>query len=123
MPSPREIRQRLEKITPGPWLEHESGDIFSAARIGIACIMRMEGQTYGTGQREGNADFIAHAPTDIAALLERVEQAEEMIRRVRPSCRNEFCWCEQSRDIEHNGHHQDCIAARQFLNPTAQEGR
>lgn len=64
-----EIRKRLEKATPGPWScerdDAEHGDIYYA----------IHGSKYEfiTNVHEisnkANADFIAHAPTDIAALL------------------------------------------------------
>lgn len=68
------IRERLAAATPGPW----TADTYAEA------IYALDGAAVVSGSRWGgeasvfdhapDADFIAHAPTDIAALLAEVER-------------------------------------------------
>lgn len=116
MPSPREIRQRLEKITPGEWFCRINGRTASVllAADGSAIALLQQVQK---PQVPLNADFIAHAPTDIAALLERVEQAEKVLRHLMTLA----AWDDFATDD--GSEHPVVAEARQFLNPKAQEGR
>ena len=65
------IIQVQTKHTAGPWevvnRPYET-NIVSESRVMIADIIRMEGQTYGNGQREANARLIAAAPELLEAL-------------------------------------------------------
>lgn len=79
------IRQRLEKITPGPWEAEWTPVGKGYTRI----IGGVDGDAYDDGSprtisthvcdvidntdEEANLDFIVHAPADIAALLAEVE--------------------------------------------------
>jgi hypothetical protein len=47
--------------------------------------MLVDGAGYFFGQcaSDGNADLIAHAPTDLAALLDRVAELEREVERLR----------------------------------------
>ena len=76
-----EIRARLDARTPGEWvIEH--GEYISA--VGphkfphvIACVERYT--ETGCDHRK-DAVFIAHAPADIAWLLDRVAELEKRVR-------------------------------------------
>jgi hypothetical protein len=87
-----EIRARLEKATPGPWLAH--GDlVWSAEGKATICavseprgsdVVRYVRLEFGKGYKEAfaNADLIAHAPADIAYLLDALPLAVELARSI-----------------------------------------
>jgi len=82
----KEIRERLEKATPGPW-EWERADE-SDVSLGTKGSVYFEGHVLSCGYckscqksgqrcttpRETDSQFIANAPTDIADLLKEVEE-------------------------------------------------
>lgn len=72
------IREREQKATPGPWestpndsvvMWHESDEDPEPVRINIGTL------------HKGDAEFIAHARSDIPALLDALEAAEERERK------------------------------------------
>ena len=70
------IRERLGKATPGGWLEHrpypEVGCDMPQVELGVpGWLCEVE--------RQEDATFIAHAPEDIAWLLERVGELERTV--------------------------------------------
>ena len=72
----QEIRGRAEVATPAPWVVEEYNSILDMYEIGCADddICRVE--INGTGEPEqdaNNAVFVAHAPTDIHALLDHID--------------------------------------------------
>ena len=81
----REIRERLAKATPGPWKvwrpEDDDERYIIPTRddekgfIAEADLRRKE--------VDWNALLIAHAPTDLAYLLDRVEQLERVVKAAR----------------------------------------
>lgn len=79
-----EIKERTEKATPGPWDAYtvpgmnRSSDGYSA--VGIA-----ETEVQVTRDAGGwfDADFIAHARTDVPALVAEVVRLQGIIDRVR----------------------------------------
>lgn len=86
----KEIRQRLESATPGPWEADVYGEYVWEAKHKSdgSMIAEMRGWGHLTGTQKlddeaaaqvqlANAEFIANAPSDIAYLLERVEQLEK----------------------------------------------
>lgn len=86
------IENRCNKATPGPWRAcHEGkcscGQIWSQqVDAPVADVTRGEwgdpGLPYGqipNHYAEANADFIAHARTDIPALLDYIKELESMI--------------------------------------------
>lgn len=94
------IRERLAAATPGPWESDwlETGDGDSDASF--VHIVRAPGQDAGNGESLvcdvgwsprrktlPDAAFIAHAPDDIAHLLDRLETAEASERRLRDALR------------------------------------
>ncbi len=94
------IEQRLKNSTPGPWAYENVGEKSNEWVLGLAWSEEGECLVLGSlppgdaglseiiAQRReplcegaGNADaeFIAHAPTDIAALIQRVRHLEECL--------------------------------------------
>jgi len=51
----------------------------------------------------------------------RLSRAEELLQKSRPSCRNQFCWCESSRDMENFGHSEVCREINDFLTALREE--
>lgn len=74
------IRERLEAATPGPWVKcyrgaaGEEWEIHSDACGPGFCIC-----VVSDADDEANADFIAHARWDIAALLEENSRLKEIL--------------------------------------------
>lgn len=69
------IRARWEAATPGPWRVDEWSKTFDvgAATLHVAqCLHDPRG--------EADAEAIAHAPTDVAALLADLDAAEALLR-------------------------------------------
>ena len=66
-----EIQARLDAATPGPWVAMNSGV--------IAIVTASEHQLITRGSLPPDADFIAHAPDDLAWLLERVARLEATV--------------------------------------------
>ena len=80
------IRARCDAATPGPWkTESEQGHgrgvraIASVAWCPVACAVGKESQSIGQRDASRNARFIAHARTDIPALLAYVEELERRV--------------------------------------------
>ena len=92
------IEARCAKATPGPWRRLPSTTrgrftfganeiIFKSGQPGHRKVVGWSGfdQADGTkGQKTKNAIFIAHAPTDIAALLAEVRRLRALIHRLHP---------------------------------------
>jgi hypothetical protein len=87
----QEIKERLEKATPGPWFVSEDG--FSrkgektptvyAADNELRYIAKCnDGLNINPTPNLSNAEFIAHAPEDIRRLLEEVERLKEAIGEI-----------------------------------------
>lgn len=65
----KEIRARLDAATPGPWDVDEwttTADVFASGAKSEPTVAHRV--------RMSDADFIAHAPADIAWLLDEVER-------------------------------------------------
>ena len=82
-----EIEKRYEKATPGEWgwsqqacyhtspgIAIYSGTLSGKKSIRIASIRQQANTVLPKEQREANADFIAHARTDIPALVAEVKR-------------------------------------------------
>lgn len=70
------IEERLANATPGPWERDQFGPEDDSARfIGSPSTGRIVVFEAATA---GNADLIAHAPTDLAALLAVVREVEAL---------------------------------------------
>lgn len=81
-----EIRERLEKATPGPW--HVSYEQKNETWPGNFRLEEGLPLGYGGGGEEGiyadnpsDFQFIAHAPTDISNLLQEREILREALRK------------------------------------------
>lgn len=79
-----EIKARLAAATDGPWTTWGQEDIIVSVRAMVKrlghvtiCGMHFAGEIKAQEQQNANADFIAHAPTDIATLIEALEAAEK----------------------------------------------
>ena len=81
------IRERCEKATPGPWVKVPASPGTRLAvfnRYGIEQPEDADGNSesicYATGWMiEDNAEFIAHARTDIPALVAEVERLRSLV--------------------------------------------
>jgi hypothetical protein len=75
-----EIRERLENATPGPWYCHPN----HATRGETFCVGN--DPKYRSGpihcQNRPDAELAAHAPADIAALLDFVRELKEEIQEM-----------------------------------------
>ena len=69
------IKRRTKKATPGPWTvgEHHGVDFPEAVLYDIACNTNdITDEIY----LKEDADFIAHARTDVPALVEEVKRLQ-----------------------------------------------
>lgn len=82
-PTVPEIRARLEAATPGPWEATWRDDEWASVEIPDTAddTMQLAWHEGGgiTAMDGANAEFIAHAPTDIAFLLEENERLERRL--------------------------------------------
>lgn len=77
------IRARLAAATEGPWSQRHYPDdvgikVFSTVphrRVGVRLIIA----GWGHVLRKADADLIAHAPTDLAALCDEVERLTHLL--------------------------------------------
>ncbi len=87
-------KKRCEAATPEPWETHQEGDGFNSVRIckpisDGECQPVGEAEILGTirAQAEANADFIAHARSDLPAALEALEEAQGRIAELENALR------------------------------------
>lgn len=73
----REIRERAEKATPGPWDNHIGPRFVHSRATGLKSSWICQ------PQNEGDVPFIAHARTDVPALLDEVERLRGALGFVR----------------------------------------
>jgi hypothetical protein len=66
------IRARLSVITEGPWSRHGS-DVYAPGDQ-VPLVRGRDGSAVVRAQADADAEFIAHAPSDIAALIDFVQQ-------------------------------------------------
>lgn len=72
------IRARLEAATPGPWKATASGVSTPIGELDfLPGIAEADQPGWSVADMDAAADFIAHAPSDIAALLQALEVAEQ----------------------------------------------
>ena len=78
-----EIKEREQAATSGPWF-HDNSILHCGAGFEIA---KISGRSFhDIFQRDKNADFIAHARTDIPSLVAEVEQLQAEIRLGQHMC-------------------------------------
>jgi hypothetical protein len=78
------IEARLEKITPGPWEYDETGSdpLFVKGNPDAMLVwpdFDFSRENISVKMENADGEFIAHAPTDIAALLARARQQDARI--------------------------------------------
>lgn len=89
-----DIRERLEKATPGPWtVDEKAGDWFGVESDADPT----DWICYGDDSEhprpiKANALFIAHSPTDIARLLKAVDLAEAELKHAIKFFREYLKW-------------------------------
>jgi hypothetical protein len=66
------IRARLSAVTEGPWLRHGS-DVYAPGDQ-MLLVRGRDGSAVVRAQADADAEFIAHAPSDIAALIDFMQQ-------------------------------------------------
>lgn len=100
----KEIRERAEKATPGEWhVEDPSFDGWTVWREGM-CLTRCGHAEFD----RLNADFIAHAPTDIAALRKDNERLRAVLKIAVEALKGIDIWLEgEGGDFEYDAY---CMA-------------
>lgn len=94
------IRARLAAATPGPWHSWDRGigyevhkgraaDCLSEYGVGMESCTELNDGFRGTF-RMADADLIANAPADLAALVAEVERLREAVERVRALADNPY---------------------------------
>lgn len=91
------IKARLEAATPGPWKLHFDDEEnqwvkcdYPSKRDPIWKDHICQVNNFPlVGQNKKNGTFIAHAPTDIAALVEALEKCKEIIFFYRDFVKND----------------------------------
>ena len=72
-----EIRERLDKATPGPWEVWDDGDVGTAypvtTRTRDGRVIELESKHIANSDRF-DADLISHAPSDLAWCLGEIER-------------------------------------------------
>ncbi|RKZ78629.1 MAG: hypothetical protein DRR19_26125 [Candidatus Parabeggiatoa sp. nov. 1] len=81
----KQITERCEKTTPGPWISYIEGREHTS---GSSFIMTGESDSRGedielSGATADDQDFIAHARQDIPQLLKEIERLYKVISQLR----------------------------------------
>lgn len=106
------IRERAERATPGPWINREPLktwiDSEACCERGAMHVADVRGWGHLTGRGHGahgmdektaiaileaNGDFIAHARTDIPALLKELDRLTSELERARGALAEERAAC------------------------------
>lgn len=84
------IRARLAAATPGPW--HVSNDglkvWLAVCVVGQRRLILPQADSILLAHGKPDAEFIAHAPADMRALLAEVERLRNALRTALDECRN-----------------------------------
>lgn len=75
------IRARLAAATPGPWSTEPSPPDWPGREGSV--VVTPDGDLGGDYLDEADADLIAHAPADLAALLAELDAKDAALARVR----------------------------------------
>jgi len=83
----QEIRDRVDKATPGPWTAEDANPHKPHKRFAfyIPEIMSAPSMPQYDGLTEEDTDFIAHARTDVPRLVELVGEMAETLDEMAPS--------------------------------------
>ncbi len=89
-------RERCEAATEGPWLRHQWGTksqvVEAKVNTETAPGIKMVGQRILAREMlKANAEFVAHARSDLPAALEALEEAQgklEVLKVVKTRCQN-----------------------------------
>lgn len=77
----REMRERAEKATKGPWKANGKETIEAGCRC-LSCWIHLDGEWAVSNEldelAEADAEFIASSRTDLPALLDEVERLRAM---------------------------------------------
>jgi len=84
------IRERAARATAGPWLVGDgeldgfpgSWDVWGSDYCGIASLAKTAEAAKFPRDLEANAEFIAHARTDVPALLSEVDRLREKLSAI-----------------------------------------
>jgi hypothetical protein len=79
------IRARLDAITPGDWtarIDTDGSLIVTTDDPKTSAVIWCGDIETSTGRDHSNHEFIAHAPEDLRALLDRVDTLEAALRRL-----------------------------------------
>jgi len=77
-----QIQRRADKATAGPWVVDELGDVEAVPEFDLHRFDIMPETIARTELRKEDGEFIAHARTDIPALLAMVREQRAVIERV-----------------------------------------
>jgi hypothetical protein len=93
------IRARVDNATEGPWVAH-SGYVETVPEFDLHRFDIM-GETISQSAESRDAEFIAHARTDVPALLAEVERLREWEAEVEGlESRNEEAWEKHAQELE-----------------------
>ena len=95
-----EIKARAEAATPGPWEADGTGEVSqhwsrpkpweTVVGTDVACMSYCYGGSAKGVERDEDAEFIAHARTDVPALLDALQSVLDLHKR-QPSPDGDFC--------------------------------
>ena len=68
------IAARLAKASPGPWHRH-GADVYATDGLETPILVGRDGSPEIRRQSDDDADFVAHARTDLSELLGALDQA------------------------------------------------
>lgn len=95
-----EIKDRVAAATVGPWVFCEGDSVTSHIKVGDWRI----DLSHGSYEAWASFVFIAHARTDIPALIARIEHLESSIAKI------EQRWREASKDSSFRSHYRGTMA-------------
>ena len=83
-------RERCEAATEGPWLRHQWGTksqvVEAKVNTETAPGIKMVGQRILAREMlKANAEFVAHARSDLPAALEALEEAQKIVDILKPT--------------------------------------
>lgn len=86
----QEIRDRVNAATKGPWTAEDANPHKPHKRFAfyIPAIMSAPSMPQYDGLAEEDADFIAHARTDVPRLIEMVAEMAKVLETVQDTCKD-----------------------------------